>query len=420
MSNKKKRSNRIFRTLLAFLVISLTLSVPLPAYAQSSGVGKNIAASAYISEDEATLIADSLIDGRISDPESNWDDTTVIEDVVALYDFDGNANRYLFRPSTGGVAKGNIIVDASALSPQVVSFSYDGDAAIDAVMLQAEGRKIESSDLIIAPTDYVYLQEDKDTYQYADLLSGETVTASKSTLKESYSATLTANENEEAISNLENLMAKSEQTGSLQTALYRPSQSSSIMKAEQIVYSDVILSGYTRGTNPGFITSDFGYPGNNCAPTAGMNFLWYWSQLSSRKVPELWYINTSYTYSRIFACMGTDYNGGGTPVRQEYSGINDYANMCGYPRLGSSLIQDSWPFFDAGNCWSWFTINLNNGNMLQFSVEDTQYETHAMVAIGYQECDDGNYLRILDGWTRTTSNFYTYRTTIRDAGYSRW
>lgn len=420
MSNKRKHSNKIFCILSAFLVISLTLFVPFPAYAQSGGAEKGIAASAYISEDEATLIADNLIDGRISDSESNWDDTTVIGDVVALYDFDGNANRYLFRPSTGGVVKGNIIVDASALSPQVVSFSYDGDAVVDAMMLQTEGRKIESSDLIIAPTDYVYLQEDEGTDQYTDLLSDETLTESTSSLKESYSATLAANENEKAISNLENLMTKSEQTGLLQAALYHPSQSSSIMKADQIVYSDVILSGYTRGTNPGFITSDFGYPGNNCAPTAGMNFLWYWSQLSSRKVPGLWYINTSYTYSRIFACMGTDYNGGGTPIRQEYSGINDYANMCGYPRLGSSLIQDSWPFFDAGNDWSWFTINLNNGNMLQFSVEDTQYTTHAMVAIGYQECDDGNYLRILDGWTRTTSNFYAYRTTIRDAGYSRW
>ena len=47
-------------------------------------------------------------------------------------------------------------------------------------------------------------------------------------------------------------------------------------------------------------------------------------------------------------------------------------------------------------------------------------DNHSIVCVGYQECSDGNYLRVADGAEATISNFYYFKGNIYYARYVRW
>lgn len=51
---------------------------------------------------------------------------------------------------------------------------------------------------------------------------------------------------------------------------------------------------------------------------------------------------------------------------------------------------------------------------------DSKYGDHSILCVGYQECSDGNFLRIADGWSKTISNFYYFKGSIKGAYYVRW
>ena len=51
---------------------------------------------------------------------------------------------------------------------------------------------------------------------------------------------------------------------------------------------------------------------------------------------------------------------------------------------------------------------------------DSKYGNHSLLCVGYQECSDGNYLRVADGWSATMSNFYYFKGSIDAAKYVRW
>lgn len=51
---------------------------------------------------------------------------------------------------------------------------------------------------------------------------------------------------------------------------------------------------------------------------------------------------------------------------------------------------------------------------------DSKYGNHSLLCVGYQECSDGNYLRVADGWSATISNFYYFKGSIDAAKYVRW
>ena len=76
-----------------------------------------------------------------------------------------------------------------------------------------------------------------------------------------------------------------------------------------------------------------------------------------------------------------------------------------------------------GVTWDFIKNNIDQSFPLLVSLDqDPQYsgENHSILRVGYQECSDGNYLRIADGWQATISNFYYFKGNISCARYVRW
>ena len=76
-----------------------------------------------------------------------------------------------------------------------------------------------------------------------------------------------------------------------------------------------------------------------------------------------------------------------------------------------------------GVTWDFIKSNIDKSYPLLVSLkQDPNYgnDNHSIVCVGYQECSDGNYLRVADGAKATISNFYYFKGNIYYARYVRW
>ncbi len=394
-----------------FLTAAMILSLLLPVSAEGEKAeSANAAAAAlsYIPEADAVLIAENIVQNRIGRDDCPWTEETGIDETVQLFDFDGAVSGYLFRLATAGEAAGYVQVDAYAEAPQAVAFGYDCEAALDS-MRKAQGKpEAASEDKIIALGVYDFMETDETGY--TDMATGSKIDApAAAELSAAYKAKKAEQKDETQKARLITLKA--------QNSLYA---TSGMVQPQQVVYEHVNVPNLWGTTNfSPFVVDDFPPYQNHCAPTCGMNLLKYWTE--RRGIKNL-YSQPSYLY-RTFQDLRTymnHTNEKGTTPNNAFEGTRKYL------RGNNLTIETSMAYTDYSQgiiSWGLITSRISNGYPFHLGVGEHRIKDdgHAVLAVGYQYCDDGCYIRIADGYSRTISNFHKYsETNIKSLWYLRW
>lgn len=160
------RKKRVFALLSCFLVMIILSLYTTPIFAMESSQDELFTHSKkYISQEVAQDYANQMIDEMKESELYLWNDSTVIDEVIPMYDFEGNINSYLFRLKTNGIKQGYIVVDAKSETAGVEICNDTGEYAVDKISKQKLGRPINKKDFIIRPgTFYFVVEQDNQTY----------------------------------------------------------------------------------------------------------------------------------------------------------------------------------------------------------------------------------------------------------------
>lgn len=119
----------------------------------------------------------------------------------------------------------------------------------------------------------------------------------------------------------------------------------------------------------------------------------------------------------LYSGMRTEYSKG-TADKEIIPGIRAFARSR-YDDIAGSGSQTEGVFSNVN--WSFITDQIDQSIPLIVVLHgDSKYGDHSILCVGYQECSDGNFLRIADGWSKTISNFYYFKGSIKGAYYVRW
>lgn len=149
--------------LACFLAAAITLVFVSPIF--STKLAKN-EPPVMISQEAAESYAREMIESMKKTDFRVCNDTTVIDELVPMYDFDGNINSYLFRLKTDGVKQGYLVVDANEDTAGVELANDIGEYAVDIIAKEKLGRPINKEDGIIHPALFTFIRKEKDqTYR---------------------------------------------------------------------------------------------------------------------------------------------------------------------------------------------------------------------------------------------------------------
>lgn len=395
-----------------FLTAAMILSLLLPVSAEGEKAGSgNTAASAfsYIPEADAVLIAENIVQNRIGRDDCPWTEETQIDETVQLFDFDGAVSGYLFRLATAGESAGYVQVDAYAEAPQAVAFGYDCEAALDS-MRKAQGKpEAASEDRIIALGVYDFMETDETGY--TDMATGRKIDApAAAELSATYKAHKAEQKDETQKARLITLKA--------QNSLYA---TKTTVQPQQVVYENVDVPNLWTPDAYYFYTTYNFFGENNCAPTCGMNMLKYWQY--RRGIKNLYSkTNIKETFTDLAKKMkwvNSQWSDGGTNSIDAYNGMREYLKA-----YNLTIEKGSDFAYQSNFNWTWIKAQIKNGNVIYIGTNgypDANYEQHAVLGLGYQECDNGCFIRVADGIHRDISHFLTYTWDYETAiWYLRW
>ncbi len=119
----------------------------------------------------------------------------------------------------------------------------------------------------------------------------------------------------------------------------------------------------------------------------------------------------------LYSGMRTEYSKG-TADKEIIPGIRAFARSR-YDDIAGSGSQTEGVFSNVN--WSFITDQIDQSIPLIVVLHgDSKYGDHSILCVGYQECSDGNFLRIADGASKTISNFYYFKGSVKGAYYVRW
>ena len=365
-----------------------------------------VSSVSYVSESEAEAIANQCIQNQIGQVGCRWNITTRIYETVPFSDPFGNVNSYLFRVITDDEIIGYLFVDAYQENPHVQAFGYECDFMLDSIYEQNNNRKIDESDNIIYNNGFSFFKREQ-TGEYKSVVSGEVLEQTEREVKKQYAerkAELIEIENEARIS------------------------SETVSPMAQVVYTNKHLNGVYWDNDKNnfnfvpFVTSNFNST-QHCTPTAATNLVYYWSNIKPGGHYGLWngreYAkNPQYSvFCMLYAGLRTEYNKG-TYWDQIIPGLASFSRARYDHIVGSGYQEDG---LLSGVTWDFIKSNVDKSYPLLIDLQkDSKYKNHSLLCVGYQECSDGNYLRVADGWSATISNFYYFKGSIGGARYVRW
>lgn len=366
-----------------FLVINYIATPAHKIYGYSN------TANNYITEYDASLITKQFIYEESNLTNNMWDYTTSIKSTIKLYDFNDNVIMYLFRLTTNGIDKGYVLLDANSSNPYIYSFSYDSDYILDSISIEKTGINTKDDEKIIIYDDFSFLikKEDEEgkTY-YIDFETDEIIDISQ-------------NKNNDKPTKLK--IGKSSSKTKIKDNAAKASS-----KTNNYVIAGILDKDYKIYTN-----KDFPKIKNYCGPIAGINLIYYWTHAHPLKnsLSPLWNKNT-------FSDLATYMN---TTLRNSTTNHDLSNGLINYAKNKNKPID----FWDESNGkdWSFFKDNIDkNIPIITLLNKDPKYKNHFVVAIGYKYKNNNKYLRILDGWSKSTNIFYKYRGNIVDARYIKW
>ena len=222
--------------------------------------------------------------------------------------------------------------------------------------------------------------------------------------------------------------AKEVSTAPDQSNIAQASHAGGVQPMAQVVYTNQHLAGVSWNDSTNnfnfvpFVTSDFRNQ-DHCAPTAATNLVYYWSVLrpgGHRALflgPENALRPEKAVFGMLYSGMRTEYSKG-TADKEIIPGIRAFARSR-YDDIAGSGSQTEGVLSSVN--WSFITSQINQSIPLIVVLHgDPKYTDHSILCVGYQECSDGNYLRIADGHSKSISNFYYFKGSIKGAYYVRW
>ena len=393
---------KVISTILSFVLMTSFASVPNIELSTAE------ASLSYISEADATELANQCISTQLNSKETTWNTSTAIHETVRFYDPLGTVNAYLFRIKTEQEKDGYIFVDAYSEFPHVQAFGYDCNFMIDEAYQKNYNEKVKTEHEIVYNNDLSFLKKE-DNGKYKLVLADDYIETKESDIKAQYKK--------------EKQRIKAEKKGlSIEPAksnIARLSDADNVQPLAQVVYTDKHMAGVTWNGSFNFVPfvqSDFTNV-SHCAPTAATNLVYYWSCIRPGGHKPLWNgrenalrpENT--VFSMLYCGMRTDYTNG-TYNNAIIPGLRAFARARYDDVAGSD--------FQTNVSWSFITSHIIASiPMIVTLGGDPIYKNHAFLCVGYQECSDGNFLRIADGWSRTISNFYYFKGSISGA-YCVW
>ncbi len=360
----------------------------------------------YVSESEAEAIANQCIQNQIGQVGCRWNITTRIYETVPFSDPFGNVNSYLVRVITDDEIIGYLFVDAYQENPHVQAFGYECDFMLDSIYEQNNNRKIEKSDNIIYNNGFSFFTREQ-TGEYKSVVSGEVLEQTEREVKKQYAerkAELIEIENEARIS------------------------SRTVSPMAQVVYTNKHLDGVYWDNDKNdfnfvpYTTGNFKNV-NHCSPTAATNLVYYWGTIKPGGHYGLWNGNefarnpSVSVFCMLYSALDCTYEDG-TKEKNIIPGLTTFSRSR-YDHIAGSGYQEDGLL--SGVTWNFIKTNIDKSYPLIVGVSgDKKYKNHSMLCVGYQECSDGNYLRVADGWSATISNFYYFKGSIDAAKYVRW
>lgn len=373
---KQKGRRKMKRLLSVLLAVCILCGFSSGAFATNEEV--NVSSTQQTAEAAAMDLISDTID---FDETTTWTVDTQISEVIPTYDTSGNVNAYIFNLTTNGSETGYVLVEMFTAQPNIKEFGYDGKYYMC---------NITSEPLVYAGERNFYLEDDNGGYLEA--VSGSELNITKAEINSDAQAV-------KAITDSENLSRK--------------------MMRREIIYSKNNVPGLWEGSQwQPYTISYFGSTSNNlCGPTCVINMFDYWSE--RRAAGTLLYGGVTNTFNIIKTNSNwTASNGVTSP--NIYSGVRNYfdryRSSLSYPAGSDHSVWSAYPTFSS------MCTQINNRNALYVCayVSSGNY-WHAYLAVGYQDTDHGQYLRVADGFSSSISNFYKVTSQSVDSYfYYRW
>lgn len=364
------------------LVIILLICLFFPTNGFAKKIEKKNEQKLYID----SYVKDFINSQRKIDNNINWNDRTKVFQVVSTYDLEGRLNGFIVNLTTDQKDSGFIKLEIlpNNGNADITEFSYDGRYKIDGVDIKDYA--LSSKDKIISSGFLKYYVKCDD-----DILS----------MNKKKNLSHEIKEIKKRINAHYDLLEK-------QTSMKNSAISTS---GKQIVYTNKYVKNLYEKKYEPVIMQEMS-SGPVCAPTCGVSMLKYWN--NCRGISRLYYdYSIKNTFLRLKKYMKTS----------EYGTYDDQAckGMCDYIKeekrrkyLGKDYIEG----FD----WDWVKANIKNGNPFYMSALTKHYDgsdgKHAFLAVGYQICSNGNYIRVCDLWDKSFSHFF--KTVFSNEIYALW
>ncbi len=338
--------------------------------------------------------AQSMIDRQAAyDETSSWTDATKIETLIPTFDLEDQLNGVIINLATEGKMSGylRVALDPSTGAWDMMEFGYDGEYLIDGHSMQ-EFSSSDENRLVFSGLLRAYRKEQDRLFSM-----DRTVDCT--------------DEKAEIEASIQHMYRQVNESG---TRLF---SSRSALSKEQVVYSNKYVANLWKEGYLPVVMEDFSSEGV-CAPTCGVNILKYWHEC--RGIDALYPASDTtlqQTFQKLYQYMGTTETG--TYSRNAYRGLLRY---CKEERFTSPAGSEDHPGFD----WAWVKRNVDNGNPFYMGADIKHFNgqdgSHAFFAVGYQECSDGNYIRVGTQWDTSFSHFFKtrYADDITSTWYVRW
>lgn len=394
------KSRRFLSVILAvalFFCVAAPVSATEPEKAEETGTADFVAAAEgeiggyALSPDFSALVFSSILPRAEADASCTWNERTQVASCIPTYDLSGSLNGCVLNLQTDGAATGYMVYSFSGAEACLVQFGYDGVYCVQGEVLKAP----QAGEKVLFVGLDTYLKEKNGNYY--DLSSGTAL--QKAQLAEA------------RLQMAESAMRTAE-LGENPAAL-RAARSAG--QTRQVVYEAVDVKNLWYPDFVPFTRYSIAQDDYHCAPIAAMNLMKYWK--TKRGINNLYVAGQERAeFLLISYYMGTDWDG--TNHWEAYTGFQQYLTKKGKPAASSCYYQQ---YAD----WNWMTNMVQNSRPFVFIANLVYYtnsagktypdgKIHSFLGTGYQECSDGDYIRVCDGYSTNLSNFYNWGWTDRD------
>jgi hypothetical protein len=370
----------LVKGLVGILVLSMSVATNVSTAFAASNTSQN---STEIQEERmnAESFAKELIRENPGDPKTDpvlWNSSTIIDEEVPMFDYEGNVNSYLFRLQTNGVKQGFIMVDIAGSEQYAEAYCTTGKHPVDYMMLKNSGNEITARDKVIHDGTFKFAK--KNGGRLVDLDSEKDIGQSENELQSTW-------EKKIQTINTTKFNVDSNYINSSLAAAYP--------------------TAYSLSTSTIYTTSYFG-DANNCGPTACTNFVNYWKKYNSK----LWSGSVYQDFKKYL-----DWNPGYGVYNDNFlPALRKFGNSRNASVKGDDIR------YSGSVDWDFISTNIYHDIPIILCL--TQYRTsqgHAVVCFGYTKNLSVPTLRLADGYNSSLVN-YDYRNAIyiERALYARW